>query len=114
VTVSIAGIGPLANLGTEDRNKTAEAPDGGIIWVEHFERLEYEELLTKCCLESVCCVLADAIPAVQIEGTDTTRTMMRGAARLEWSNLDTTAIRTQLLQRWMGWNACGHILSRLQ
>ena len=61
----------MANLGTEDRNKTAEAPEGSF-GVEHLERLGNEEVLTKCCLESICCVLADAIPAVQIEGTDTT------------------------------------------
>jgi hypothetical protein len=78
VTVSIAGIGPLADLGTEDKNKTAEAPKRDHLGLSISRGLKNGEVLTKCCLKSICCVLADAIPAVQIEGTDTARTMTRG------------------------------------
>ena len=46
---------------------------GEIIRVENPRKYKNAISLTECSLEPVDCVLADAIPAVQVEGTDTTR-----------------------------------------
>jgi len=73
VTVSIAGIGPFANLGTEERNKRAEAPVGEEppFVIKHAER-EMQLLLTESGLEAVGGVLADAISAVEVERANAT------------------------------------------
>ena len=82
MTVSIAGIGPFANLGTEERNKRAEAPVGKVtsFVIEHAEG-EMRFLLTQCGLEAVGTVLADAVPAVEVERADAICNAGRGEAR---------------------------------
>jgi len=63
VTVNRAGIGPLVNLGIEDRRRSAEAPLKRYVHIGQ-EGEEDRALLTERSLESVGRVLADAIPAV--------------------------------------------------
>jgi len=82
VTESIAGIEPFANLGTEERNKRAEAPVGEALpfVIEHADR-EMRFLLTECGLEAARSVLADAISAVEVERADAACDAGGGGAR---------------------------------
>jgi hypothetical protein len=74
VTVSIAGIGPFAYLGSDDRNNSTDVPGTGHLRLSTPGGPCASSVirLTQCGLKPVGYVLVDAIPAGQVHGTDTT------------------------------------------
>jgi hypothetical protein len=66
--VSIVGIGPLANFGTDDRNRRGSTCEKAPFVIVYYA--EGAILLTKCSLEAVNGEVASAILAVKIQCTD--------------------------------------------
>ena len=75
MTVSIAGIGPFSNLGSEDKNNRTAVPGTDYLGLSISRGLWASSAiqLTKCSLKPVDYVLVDVIPAGQVDGTNTTR-----------------------------------------
>jgi len=113
VTLRIAGIGPFVNLGTEERNKKAEAPVGEGPRLSSNTLREMRVLLTESGLEAVGGVLADDIPAVEVDRADATCDIGGGGMRCQgWlRNHGCWETRTRRLRRGVGRNVYGNIAS---